>query len=229
MDKPSDSGKGDPSVKGVMERLLIDLNELPDEQRTVALDEQPKDDVAPPPHFYIDLCFRIEEQYKVLGSPSVAGSAHLKKLGFDNGCVTFMCMRDKKVKYPCKSLYALGRSWFKEGFTEKDQTHDVDCIISFHEGDKEKEKRNEDADTLAAKKLLQDFVKQAKTRARIAKEKGKKVQKKVPPAPPKVQKKVRFASISAPLRGKGIRKKKFVPKMRKLSDIMASIKKQANA
>ncbi|XP_024992588.1 uncharacterized protein LOC112526512 [Cynara cardunculus var. scolymus] len=247
MDKPSESAKGDSSVEREMRQILNHLNDL--------RNQQPKDDVPPPPHIFIDLSSPEEdmevfkEQYKVLGSPSVAASASVrcKNLGFDNGCVTFMCIRDKKVQFPGKSLYALGRSWFKEGFTEKDKAHDVGCIISFPVGSKEKEKNNdEDSDTSAAKKLLRDFVMQAKARARIAEKKGKRVQKKIPFAPTpankvqkevclsstpvnKVQKKVHFAPTPPPHRGEGIRKKRFVPKMRSLRAIMASTKRMPDA
>ncbi|KVH89354.1 hypothetical protein Ccrd_008658 [Cynara cardunculus var. scolymus] len=226
MDKPSESAKGDSSVEREMRQILNHLNDL--------RNQQPKDDVPPPPHIFIDLSSPEEdmevfkEQYKVLGSPSVAASASVrcKNLGFDNGCVTFMCIRDKKVQFPGKSLYALGRSWFKEGFTEKDKAHDVGCIISFPVGSKEKEK--------------------AKARARIAEKKGKRVQKKIPFAPTpankvqkevclsstpvnKVQKKVHFAPTPPPHRGEGIRKKRFVPKMRSLRAIMASTKRMPDA
>ncbi|KAI3741448.1 hypothetical protein L1987_59122 [Smallanthus sonchifolius] len=202
MEKKSHSAKCNPSVKEV-------VNQRRNKGSVVNSVEQPKNDVpAPsqPPLISTHLCFpnedmaEIERKYKVLHPQPVTFRNYFQKLGFLGGYGTLMYVSNKKAKFSGKSLYALGRSWFKEGVTEKDERVSTDM----HK--KEKCHRSDDDE---AKGYLKEFVEQAKAAkvlARMSRKKGKTVQKHV-------------LSTSAPPCGK----KKRVSKMRSLSDIMKAL------
>ncbi|XP_023742293.1 uncharacterized protein LOC111890403 [Lactuca sativa] len=189
----------EPSVKGIMQRILLDLNQLP-----LDISEEPKNDVPPPLRFSIDLTFHNEDmevlkkKYKVLTASSFVSRDYLKNLGFEDGCATMMHIRNKKVKMPRNSNHALARSLFKE-LTKKNEGEDL--MVSLYEpieGNKNKKKgKDQVAHRLAAKSLLKEFVLQSKDRYSVIRKKRKK--------------KVRFDC--GPL--DGIWKKKLPPKKRR--------------
>ncbi|KAI7755151.1 hypothetical protein M8C21_026021 [Ambrosia artemisiifolia] len=203
------SVKRDPSVKKVMKQCLSELTQGPSKEKVVCPVEQPKVDVPPPPsHFSVNLCFpnkkdvaEINRKYKVLRPPPVTSKDYFEKLGFMSGYDTLMYVskKKKKDKFPGKSLYALGRSWFKEVITKDDKCVSKDML--------NKKCHLSDDDEL--KGYLKEFVEQAKAAkvlARMSRQKGKAVQKQVP-------------STTAPRRGR----RKFVPKMRSLDDILMAM------
>ncbi|KAD3069007.1 hypothetical protein E3N88_36887 [Mikania micrantha] len=139
---------------------------------------------------------------KVLRPPTVTSKDHFKNLGFLGGCNTLMYVSHKKAKFPDKSLYALGRSWFKEVVTEKDKCASTEV----HK--KQKRHRSDDDE---AKGYLKEFVEQAKAAkvlARMSRKKGKMVKKQA-------------LSTSTP-RGK----RKF-PKIRSLNNILRAIDQES--
>ncbi|KAJ0797395.1 hypothetical protein HanPI659440_Chr04g0173331 [Helianthus annuus] len=190
----------DPSVKEIFKRLLFELNHGPIKEKVVRSVEQPKDDVPPPPpppppHFSINLCFPNEEEkaeiyrkYKVLHPPAATSDDYFEKLGFLSGYESLMYVSGKKkAKFPGKSLYALGRSWFKEGVTKEDK-----CVTK----DMHKKEKCHRSDDDELKGYLKEFVEQARAAKVLARMS-------------------RYAHRCG--------KKKFVPKMLSLDDLLMAL------
>nr|XP_043610908.1 uncharacterized protein LOC122582565 isoform X2 [Erigeron canadensis] len=145
--------EGTGSGRGVAKRLLFDLNERPEEDETVD----------------------ANIQSKVAVQASTADDNRPKNKRDKHGDETFVMVRDRKVQVSeGTSLYALCRSWLKNGYTSENQPQYADSMKSLpkplpasmveakKEDDTEIEEKIEDVEHLSAEELLQQHVKNAK-------------------------------------------------------------------